>query len=261
MTSESQNAPRYLMRKDGTRLAYHYIPGKTPGVIFCAGLMSDMEGGKALALEAWARQTGHQFTRFDYRGHGKSDRKFEEGCIGLWHDDALAILDQVSQGVQIVVGSSMGGWIACLLAKKRPERFCGLVGIAAAPDFTERLWQDDLSEDQRKTVKESGFVAIPSDYGPDPYIFTQTLFEDGLENRVLKSTLFVDFPVRLIQGLEDADVPWQTAITLAKHFYDSGTKDIESVLIPGGDHRLSEDSDLARLIHIVEEIAKGHDHA
>ncbi|PCI64330.1 MAG: alpha/beta hydrolase [Kordiimonadales bacterium] len=236
----------------GTKIAYHQSKGKGPGVVFLPGFKSDMEGGKALALEAFCRREGRAFVRFDYQGHGLSSGAFTDGTIGLWARDTLAVLDTLTVGPQIIVGSSMGGWIGLLAAKARPGRVKGFVGIAAAPDFTVRMWHDDFDEATRKEVRENGYMQRPCDYGDDPYTITQALIEDGWKNRVLASPIPLNIPVRLIQGTEDADVPWQTAQKIAKQITGDN---VEVILVPGGDHRLSRDVDLQRLCRTVSGMA------
>jgi len=252
-------APDYISGPNGHHIAYYHRDGRGPAIMFCGGFMSDMTGSKATTLEAWAEQKGHAFVRFDYSGHGASGGQFKDGTIGQWRDDALFIFDTLLSGPVILVGSSMGGWIASLIARARPDRVAGFVGIAAAPDFTERMWTHDLDDGARKTVLDQGFVEIASDYGPDPYVFTRVLFDDGRANRVMAAPLKIAGPVRLIQGTADLDVPWQTAENLGTHMKASGTDDVEVILVPGGDHRLSSDRDLARLVRVVAEIAVGRD--
>ena len=224
------------------------------GVMFLGGFMSDMEGSKALAVEAFARGKGRPALRFDYSGHGQSEGTFAEGTIGRWSADALHMLDHFTDGRVVLVGSSMGGWIAGLLARARPAKIAGFIGIAAAPDFTERMWTHDLNDAERQAVLKDGKVLIPSEYGPDPYVFTKALFDDGRAQSLFASDLRIDAPVRLIQGTEDPDVPWETAKIYACHIEDSGSNDVEAVLIPGGDHRLSRDIDIARLLRVLDEI-------
>lgn len=243
--------PKYFTSPHGTRIAYHKTEGTKPGVIFLGGFMSDMDGGKALALEAHCRKVGRSFVRFDYQGHGQSSGEFSDGTIGLWARDALAVIDHLSEGPQVLVGSSMGGWIALLCATARPSRVQGFVGVAAAPDFTPRMWHDDLNEDQRQTVLRDGLVKIPTDYGPEPYTLTKALFDDGWENRVIHQPLHLDIPMRLIQGTADTDVPWQTAQQIAAQVTGG---DVDIILVPEGDHRLSEPRDLARLTRVVDEV-------
>lgn len=213
------------------------------------GFMSDMTGGKALALEEMCRARGQAYLRFDYRGHGASSNAFKEGCIGDWADDALDVLDRLTQGPQLLVGSSMGGWIMLLTALARPERVAGLVGIAPAPDFTENLIWRELTERQRRVMAEQGFVEIPSDYGDQPYVITQRLIEDGRQHLLLdKGKLPLAMPVRIIQGMDDKDVPWQTALDIQKAVE---SRDVEVTFVKSGGHRLSEPEDLARLTRTV----------
>ena len=237
----------------GAQIAYHRIQGadsgKPTGVIFCGGFRSDMEGSKALALEDWCRAEGRAYLRFDYSGHGQSSEKFEDGCISDWARDALFALDELTNGPQVIVGSSMGGWIALLLARARPERLKALVGLAAAPDFTEDLMWEELNEDQRAELMERGLVALPNDYDPnEPYIITKKLIEDGKTNLLLRDPLNVQMPVRLIQGMKDADVPWETALKIQDALIGD---DVEIQLVKAGDHRLSTDADLKRLTNTL----------
>ncbi len=242
----------FFITSQGSNIAYRKTPGSGPGVVFLGGFMSDMEGSKALALEAHCKATGRAFVRFDYSGHGESDGNFADGTIGSWADDALAVIDRHTEGPQILVGSSMGGWISLLAAKARPNRVKGLIGIAAAPDFTVRHWAE-LSGTDRQTILNTGKLEVYSDYGPDPYVFTRDLFEDGWANRVNNGPIHLDIPVRLIQGTCDPDVPWQTAMSIADNLTGDDT---EVILVPGGDHRLSGPCDLKRLIRVVEATAQ-----
>lgn len=244
--------PSILKANDGTEIAYHQTRGAGPGVVFLCGFMSDMEGSKALALEAYCRKASRAFVRFDYQGHGQSSGAFEDGTIGLWLQDALAVIDRITEGPQILVGSSMGGWISLLVAKARPGRVHALVGIAAAPDFTVRHWAE-LSDEARHTIQTEGRLEVYSEYGPDPYVFTKALFEDGWKNRVNHRPIHLDIPVRLIQGTEDADVPWQTAMSIADNLT---SEDVEIILVPGGDHRLSREIDLKRLVRVVDSFSR-----
>lgn len=242
------------MGPNGHQLAYHKTDGENPGVLFLGGFMSDMTGSKATTIEDHGKKTGHAAVRFDYSGHGISEGKFADGTIGAWAADALHIFDTLTEGPQILVGSSMGGWIASLIARTRPERIAGFIGIAAAPDFTERLWAHELEDEHRQAIMRDGRVEIFSEYGPDPYVFTKALFDDGREQSVFNAPLKIDAPVRLIHGTSDPDVPWEEAIKLAQHMKASGSTDVEAILVPGGDHRLSTDLDLARLTRIIDEI-------
>ncbi len=242
-------APQKLKREDGATIAYHFTPGLSPdkpmGVVFMGGFRSDMEGTKALALETWCQDQGRAFLRFDYTGHGQSSGTFEDGCIGDWAEDAIYALDHLTEGPQVLVGSSMGGWIMLLTALARPERLKGLVGLAAAPDFTEDLMWRELSEDQRAEMVRDGQVALPNDYDPtEPYIITHHLIEDGKQHLLLRDPLNIQVPVRLIQGMKDADVPWETALKIQDALISENT---EIQFVKNGDHRLSEPADLERL--------------
>ena len=256
----SQPSPQFLTAPNGDRIAYiaHQQSSTRPGVMFCGGFMSDMEGSKALALQDHCAANGLNFVRFDYHGHGASDGVFAEGTISRWTTSALAVLDQLTHGPQIVIGSSMGGWIALRLILQRAGRIKGMIGIAAAPDFVDRMWKDELSEEARQAIMKQGYVDIPSDYGPDPYRFTKDLIMDGRASRVLNRLHGITCPVRLIQGLEDPDVPWPTALDLADRLVNS---DVDLTLVPGGDHRLSEPTDIARLLRtldgLVAEVEQG----
>ena len=235
-----------LTRAGGPSIAYHRSAGRLPGVVFLTGFMSDMAGHKALALEAFCRARGHAFVRFDYRGHGASEGAFEEADIGTWFEDARAVLDALTEGPQILVGSSMGGWLMLLLAKARPERVAGLVGIAAAPDFTEalRAW---FSPDHHAELAASGKVILPSQYG-DQYVFTRRLLDAGAAHCVLSAPIAFDGPVRLIQGMRDDAVPYDTPLKIQAVLTSD---DVEIILVKDGDHRLSRDQDLARLTGVV----------
>ena len=250
----SAGAPERLETGDGVELAYHHTPGRSPGVIFCGGFASDMTGTKAIELEAHVTGRGHQFTRFDYQGHGQSTGRFEDGSIGLWHRDALAILDQVTKGPQILVGSSMGGWVMTLMALARPERLAGLIGIAAAPDFTEDLIWAEFDEPARRALQETGVHLEPSEYSDTPTPITLKLIEDGRRHLVLRGPLPIKVPVRLLHGMRDPDVPHRLAVTLAERIDGD---DVQILLIKDGDHRLSTDRDLAVLRRTVEDLLSG----
>lgn len=226
------------------RLAHRHSPGRSPGVLFCGGFTSDMTGTKATALESWCRTRQIAYTRFDYSGHGASSGRFEDGTIGDWSEDALAVVDRVTSGPLVVVGSSMGGWIMLLLAQARPARVRGLVGIAAAPDFTEDLLLPQASEEQRRSLAEQGYWMQPSAYGEAPYPITRALLEDGRRRLVLRAPLAIDCPVHLLHGMADADVPFETSIRLAECLTGA---DVAVELIKAGDHRLSTEADLARI--------------
>ena len=227
-----------------------------PGLMFLGGFMSDMTGSKAVTLEDFAGQRGQAFLRFDYRGHGASSGRFEEGSIGDWLDDAETALDRLTEGPQILVGSSMGGWIMLLLALRRPERIAGLIGISAALDFTESLIGPRTTDELRDAMARDGYVLYPSAYSEEPYVITARLIEEGRDHLLLDGPVPVTCPVRLLQGMADPDVPWQTAIKLAE-VLDSA--DVEITLVKGTGHRFSEPAELERLKQTVaalsEEIA------
>lgn len=214
--------------------------------------MSDMTGTKALALEDACQKSGRSFTRFDYRGHGQSGAPFESGTIGLWAGDAQAVLDQVTQGRQIIVGSSMGGWIMLLLARARPDRIAGLIGVAPAPDFVLRMW-DDFSEEIKATLQRDGVYYAPSEYSEEPYAITLQLIEEGRQHLILQEPLTVDYPVRILHGMADPDVPWRQSLTIVERLQGD---DIVVTFAKNGDHRLSEPDDLARLVDAVESLAR-----
>jgi pimeloyl-ACP methyl ester carboxylesterase len=248
------NPPETLRGRDGVSIAYHRTPGKSPGVVFLGGFMSDMTGTKAVTLEAFCRARGQAFLRFDYRGHGASSGRFEDGTIGLWAEDALAAFDALTEGPQILVGSSMGGWVALLTALARRERVAGLVGIAAAPDFTEDLLWAAFPPDTREILARDGALRLPSEYSDKPYSITLKLIEDGRRRLLLRDPIDLACPVRLLHGMRDPDVPWQRSLQLADKL---ATADVRVHLIKNGDHRLSREQDLALLCRSVEELLGG----
>ncbi len=252
--SPAGSAPDRLETADGQVLAYHRSPGRSPGVVFLGGYASDMTGTKAIALEAHVRSRGHAFLRFDYRGHGQSGSRFEDGTIGRWRDDALAAIDALTEGPQVLVGSSMGGWIALLVALTRPERVAGLVGIAAAPDFTEDLMWAEFDEAQRATLSAERILRLPSAYSDQPTVVTMDLIEDGRTHLLLRAPIPIPRPVRLLQGMRDPDVPYRHALTLADRLESD---DVQIRLIKDGDHRLSTARDLAILAETVDALLSG----
>ncbi len=225
-------------------LAYNCLPGKSPTVVFLSGFKSDMEGAKALFLESVCREIGHAFIRFDYSGHGKSEGKFEDGTIGQWKNDALKIIDELTEGPLILIGSSMGGWIMLLAALARPERIKALIGIAAAPDFTEDLMWNALDKEQRAELKTTGKVMIADCYGNAPYPITKNLIEEARNHLLLKSPIDITCPVRLLQGMKDEDVPYQTASQIKERLKSN---DVEITLVEGATHRMSEPENLELL--------------
>lgn len=241
----------FLTTPEGRRLAWCRRPGTGPGIVFIHGLKSDMEGTKALALEAWAGAQERGFLRFDCSGHGQSSGRFTEGCIGDWLADARAALGALTKGPQVVVGSSMGGWLALLLAREMPERFAGLVTIAAAPDFTEDGFWAGFSAAQRAALAAQGFVDLPSDYG-EPYRITRRLIEDGRNHLLLRSPLALPFPTRFLQGTADTSVPQSWAERLLAQ---AEGPDIRLTLVKGADHRFSEPTQLRLIEAAVAEVS------
>ena len=229
------------------RIAYNRVAGKTPGIIFLCGHGSDMDGSKALFLESWAKQQGRAFLRFDYSGHGQSDGAFLETNISDWTRDAIAVLDDLTKGPQILVGSSLGGWIMLNVALKRPDRIAGLIGVAAAPDFTEDLIWQSLDDDQRNKMKNDGQISMENPYADDPVIYPYHLIEDGRQHLRLRTPLAINAPVRLLQGMNDAEVPWQTATRLADYLQSD---DVVLHFDKTATHRFSEPAQL-RLLETV----------
>ncbi|MDA0704534.1 MAG: alpha/beta hydrolase [Proteobacteria bacterium] len=242
--------PEILARADGASIAYHRLPGKGPGIVFLGGFASDMTGTKAKALETHCRRRGQAFLRFDYRGHGQSRGAFEEGSIGLWASDAIAAIDSLTEGPQILVGSSMGGWIMMLAARALPERVAALVGIAAAPDFTQRMW-DRLPDEAREVIRRDGVWRAPSDYSEEGLPLGRALFADGPDQMVMTAPFPFAGPVRLLQGMEDPDVVWRTALDICERVDGAN---VAVTLIKDGDHRLSRPQDLARLGRTLDSV-------
>ncbi|NIJ21744.1 pimeloyl-ACP methyl ester carboxylesterase [Sphingomonas naasensis] len=229
------------------RLAYYYTPGRGPAVVFLCGYASDMNGTKALALEQWARARGQAFLRFDYAGCGESAGAFEEQNLASWRDDALRVIDAVVDGPVVLVGSSMGGWVMLLVAGARPARVKGLVGIAAAPDFTG--W--GYSDADKAVIRAEGRIEQPNDYGDQPTVTTRGFWESGEANRVMDAAIDFDGPVRLLQGQRDAEVPWERAPMLAGLLRSDA---VQTWLVKDGDHRLSRDADIALILRAVEDV-------
>lgn len=243
--------PRYLTTPQGRRIAYHQTEGEGPGVVFLGGFKSDMTGTKAAYLQDWATRTGRAFLRFDYSGHGQSSGDFLDGAIGDWFQDALAAVTGLTSGPQVLVGSSMGGWMSLLVARAVPERVAGLVGIAAAPDFTEDSMWAGFTEAHRAEMAATGQVALPSEYSEAPYIITRRLIEDGRRHLVLRTPLVLPCPVRLLQGTADVDVPPSVALRLLDHAVGD---DIRLTLVKGADHRFSTPDCLAMIADAVTEV-------
>lgn len=242
--------PEYFTGPSGRRIAYHQSAGKGPGVVFLGGFMSDMDGTKAAALSRWAQAQGRAFLRFDYSGHGQSDGAFEEGAIGDWAADARGIIEALTQGPQILVGSSMGGWISLILAGLIPEKIAGLVGIAAAPDFTEDGFWASFGAEQRAQMARDGRVMVPSDYDA-PYPITKRLIEEGRDHLVLRKPMHLPFPVRLLQGTADMDVDVSRPLAILDH---ANCDDMRLTLVKGADHSFSTPVCLVLIEKTVEKV-------
>jgi pimeloyl-ACP methyl ester carboxylesterase len=242
----------YLETETGRRIAHSRLEGAGPGVVFLGGFRSDMTGTKAQFLEEWARAQGRAFLRFDYSGHGQSSGVFEAGAIGDWAADARAAVARLTTGPQILVGSSMGGWIALLLAREMGARLAGLVTIAAAPDFTEDSMWSGFDADQRMVLDQVGKIALPSEYG-DPLVITKRLIEDGRRHLVLRSPLDLPCPVRMLQGTADADVDMSVALRLLDHVTGP---DIRLTLVKGADHRFSDPACLDLIAAAITEVSE-----
>ena len=235
------------MTNDRPRLAYHHSPGTGPTIVFLPGYASDMQGSKALALEAWARTNGRAFLRFDYTGCGQSEGAFADQTLTGWRDDVLVMLDQVATGPVVLVGSSMGGWLMLLAAKARPERVAGMIGLAAAPDFTD--W--GFTADEKTYLNQYGRLERPNPYGPEPTLYTRAFWSSGEANRLLFAPIAFDGPVRLLHGDADPDVPWRLSVQLAGLLRSS---DVATIVVKDGDHRLSRDGDIRLLIATVQNM-------
>ncbi len=251
MTLSTQPQPEKLMRPDGEHLAYLRRPATRPGpgLLWLGGFRSDMTGTKASAVDLWAAETGRGFLRFDYFAHGQSSGDFRQATIGRWRDDALAVLDTCTEGPHILVGSSLGGWIALLIAALRPARISGVALIAPAPDFTERLMWPALPRDIREAILRDGETIIDSPEGPYP--LTRAMFESGRAHLLLEAGVAFHGPVRILQGLEDDTVPYGHALATAKAI---ASRDVTVTLVKNGDHRLSTPADIARLTVLLDDL-------
>ncbi len=245
MTNEMLDLP------DGRSLAYRRQRGRGPGVVFLGGFRSDMTGTKAEHLARWCAAEDRAFLRFDYTGHGASSGAFEDGAIGDWARDAADALEALTEGPQVLVGSSMGGWISLLLARRMPHRVHALVGIAAAPDFTEDSMWANFDADQRAALEAEGRVAVPSDYGDEPYVITHRLIEDGRDQLVLRDPLPLPFPARLLQGTADTDVDPSVALRLLAH---ADCADMRLTLVKDADHRFSTPENLALIMRTLADL-------
>lgn len=243
---------KFLSAKDGEKIAYKKSGGTGPTFIWCGGLKSDMEGSKATHLHDWAIEEGQGYIRFDYFGHGESTGSFRDGTISRWAADVVQVIDDLAESDVILIGSSMGGWASLLAAIKRPGRVKGLLLIAPAPDFTQKLTWAEWSEDQRAALEKDGIVYVPSDYD-EPYEYSRALMEDGKVNQILDAPIKFDGPVRILQGAADPVVPW----AYSRQILDVITsQDVDYTLVKNGDHSLSEPQDLYRLVRTAKELCR-----
>jgi pimeloyl-ACP methyl ester carboxylesterase len=247
------DCPQYYTRPDGVRIAFRHVKGtggkKAPTIVFLPGYMSDMQGGKALALEAWAIKYGYAMLRLDYSGCGESDGNFADSSFEIWRDDVIGVIEAVVRGPVILIGSSLGGWLMLMVALRLGSDVQGLVGIAAAPDFT--LW--GFTEEQRVAIYRDGVIHQDNPYACEPTPTYRKLFESGQANRMLDGPIDIICPVRLLQGQADNDVPWEIAPKLAAALT---AQDVRVTLIKDGDHRLSRDQDIALLLTTVGELVR-----
>jgi len=266
MIDETLTKPQRLARLDGQTIAYRVRAGngvqgdggaQKVGVVWLGGFKSDMIGAKATALDAWAAAAQRHFVRFDYFGHGESTGEFVEGTIGQWREDALAVIDEVAEGPLVLVGSSMGGWIALLAALARPERVRGLALVAPAPDFTEDLMWDLASEEVKEVLRAGKIWSELSEYDEEPYEISLKLIEDGRRHLLLRAPIDLQCPVRILHGMADVDVPWQRSLTLVECI---SHPDVMATFIKGADHRLSEEHHIARLVSLVNDLCRDIEH-
>ena len=255
-TTDERLAPSLHSLPDGGHVAYRFLPGDAPTVVFLCGYASEMTGTKARFLHRVCAEAGHAYLRFDYRGRGASSGRFEDGTIGSWTEDACAVIEAATRGPLVLVGSSMGGWIMLLVARRLPERVRALVGVAAAPDFTEDRMLARMSHDERRTLETRGVLRVPSRYSDDPYPVTMRLVEDARERLQLRDRIPIDCPVRLIHGYRDDDVPWSTSLRLASRLRSD---DVAVEIVRDGEHRLSRNADLARLARTLHGVLGGRD--
>ena len=247
---------------DGQKLAFSQVNGdknikNLPGVVFLSGLKSDKEGTKAIFLSQWAEKNNRDFLRFDYRGHGASSGTFEETSISDWLEDTKSIVLSLTSGPQILVGSSLGGWIALLFAQLYPQKVAGIIGIAAAPDFTAKYAINNLTKDQRQELKTTGKLSFDSEYFEEPLVITQKLIEDGNQHLILTKNQCIDCPVRLFHGSLDEDVPLSTSIDILKSL---SSVDMQLQIIKGIDHRFSTAECLELIKETVEQMLLGKEH-
>lgn len=254
MSTEPEFVAPEFIAVDGERIAVRRRPGAAPGAVWLGGFRSDMLGTKAEALDGWAAANGRAFLRHDYSGHGESGGAFAEGTISRWLGQSLAVFRRFTEGRQILVGSSMGGWIALRMVQALQKageggRVAGLLLLAPAPDFTVELLEPQLTDAQRDDLAQKGFFEEASQYAPEPNVYTRALFDDGRENRVLTGTVDTHCPVHILQGMQDPDVPHALALKLIEHL---PADDVTLSLIRDGDHRLSRPQDIAMMIAALD---------
>jgi len=242
-----------FLSQSGHRLAYRKTEGRAdlPTLVWLTGFNSDMQGGKVTTLEAHAKARGQGFVAFDYSGHGQSDGEFADGTVSGWRADSLSMIDELTVGPLVLIGSSMGGWMALLAALARPDRVMAIGLLAPAPDFTQKLMWPEFTAEQQSEIMETGVFMRPSDYG-DPYPITRALIEDGKQWQIMDSEIPLDMPIRILQGMADPDVPWEHALDLESKLR---TEDIVLSLIKDGDHRLSREQDIKRLLSMADELS------
>lgn len=243
-----------LAREGGAHIAYLKRAGRTPGIVWLGGFKSEMTATKATALDAWAAREGRAFVRFDYFGHGASSGNFREGTVTRWRDDVLAVLDALTDGPQVLVGSSMGAWLALLASLARPKRVAALLLIAPAADFTEKLLWASFDADVKRQILETGAWLRPSAYDPKPYPITRSLIEDGRKHLLLDGPIALSCPVRIVQGMKDPDVPWQHAMKLVGAL----GPDTQITLVKDGDHRLSKPHEIALIERTLSALVADH---
>lgn len=245
----------YLEIPSSPKLAYHKLQygdsQQSPTIVFLGGLMSDMEGTKAIALEEYCKKHEYNFIRFDYLGHGESDGKFTDGTISKWKDNVIAVIDNLTEGAVLLVGSSLGGWLMHLAALERKDRIIAMIGIAAAPDFTKDLMWDMFDDNVKEELEEKGIYNMPSEYSDCPYPITMDLITDGKQNLLLDKDIDLDIPVRLIHGTKDDDVPYELSMKLSERLI---SEDVQVTLVKKGDHRMSDDAAIQILCRTLEEL-------
>lgn len=258
MDAETQNKMEVGAGQESRSITVRSRPGSNPGFVWLGGYRSDMAGTKAQAMDEWCARTGHAYCRHDYSGHGASGGEFKDGTISKWLEESLAVFDRFSSGPQILIGSSMGAWIALRMAQelaKRGEsdRLHAMLLIAPAPDFTHELMAPQMTKAQFAELEENGFLEEPSEYSDEPNIYTKALFDDGEKNRVMAGKIDTGCPVHILQGMEDPDVPWQHAMKLTEFLPG---ENVSMTLVKDADHRLSREGDIALILGLAEILAQ-----